>query len=168
MPLIRPATESDLPAILSITNREIREGIAHFGTEELTLDQALTDFRNNTDRHPILIAQLNGTIVGFAKSSPWKPRGAYKHTAEITVYIEPAYQRRGIARALYKELITQLKALNYHTLLAGIALPNPASIALHESIGMHHAGTLPQVGQKQNQWIDVAYYALTLPDATAL
>jgi phosphinothricin acetyltransferase len=101
------------------------------------------------------------TVLGFARSSPWKSRGGYRATCEVGAYVREEFQGRGIAKALYEEFLPAVQASGFHTALAGIALPNPASIALHEAFGFHHVGTLPEVGRKFEQWISVGYWART-------
>lgn len=158
---IRPCEESDLPGILAILNREILTGYAHFGTEPQTL-QEITQEWTGAGGYPWLIADIEGSVAGFTRASPWKRRGAYKSTIEIGVYVDELLRGKGIAKALYQEMLPAVRAGGFHTALGGIALPNPASVKLHESFGFRHVGTLPEVGFKHGRWIDVGYWALTL------
>jgi phosphinothricin acetyltransferase len=180
---VRPAHPDDIPAIAVIINREITTGAAHFGARrisdaslraELDQDRAGVAFEPDDPhlcprfiaRYPWFVAvdaregapPSHGTVVGIAKAGPWKPRESYARTTEIGVYVTPEFQGRGIGRALYAALFPALQAAGFHTILAGIALPNPASVRLHESFGMHHAGTLPSVGHKLGSWRDVGYW----------
>jgi L-amino acid N-acyltransferase YncA len=158
--LIRPATESDLPAILEIENREIAENFAHFGQSPTTLEQGTTAFNNALGKYPWFVAELQGQIVGFARCSPWKARESYRQTAEVGVYVRPEHQGKRIGHKLYQELFPAMKEQGLRTILAGIAQPNPASNRLHESFGMKYIGTLPNVGFKFEKWISVAYWTL--------
>jgi len=178
---IRHALEHDMSSITRIENRAIRESIAHFGTTEVAEDEIAGLWARTRDRHPWLVAELpcaddDGTpapgstagcrswaFAGYARSGPWKPREAYSRTAEISVYIESDMQRQGVGRSLYERLFDELARRGYYTLLAGITLPNPASVGLHEAMGMSHVGTLPEVGYKFERWLSVGYWAIHLP-----
>lgn len=155
---VRPACESDFPAVLAIVNREIAEGTAHFGTTPVTA----SDLRRWLDSHqtlPWLVHEDDGgEVVGYASASRWQQREGYDWTVTISVYVQPAVQGRGVGRRLYADLVPRLDALGYRTIIAGIALPNAASVRLHESFGLRHAGTLPRVGFKLGRWIDVGYW----------
>lgn len=161
-PRIRDATACDLPDILAILNREILEGIAHFGTEPMSLEELAAEFGSKT-KYPWIVAEQDGSVLGFARASPWKRRGAYANTAEVGVYVRPEFQGRGIGKAIYTDFVPRSFETGLHTLLAGISLPNPPSIRLHEAFGFRHVGTLPQVGFKFGKWIDVGYWALIRP-----
>lgn len=164
--LFRPALYDDLQDILSILNREIREGVAHFGTEEMSSEGLLLDFRTNAERYPWWVAaDDSGRVVGLAKCSPWKSRGAYSQTVEIGIYVRPESQGQGVGKALYGTFLNAVRYAGFHTVLAGIGLPNEASIRLHEAFGFRHVGTLPSVGFKQGRWHDVGYWALVFEDS---
>jgi phosphinothricin acetyltransferase len=169
---IRRATEPDLPAILARTNEEIVTGFAHFGTEPIAIEGLADQFRRESARYPWLVAlEHPGEVgeeerfLGFAKAGPWKSRGAYAWTVEIGVYVDVGARGRGVGRALYEALLPMLREAGFRTVIAGIALPNDASVRLHESIGMTRAGVLPQVGYKFGAWRDVGYWTLHWSDA---
>jgi phosphinothricin acetyltransferase len=157
---IRPATVEDLSQILEILNREIAEGVAHFGTEPQTLTEIRAAFEMG--EFPWFVAVEDSSVQGFAKSSPWKSRGAYRKTIEVGVYVRPGNQGKGIGKAIYDQFIPANVEAGFHTLLAGIRLPNDPCVRLHESFGFRHVGTLPEVGYKFDQWHDVGYWAMTL------
>jgi len=98
--------------------------------------------------------------LGYAYASKWKSRCAYKYSVETTVYLRPEVKGQGIGSKLYKELLTQLKEKNIHAAIGGIALPNDASIALHEKLGFKKIGQFKEVGYKFDKWIDVGYWEL--------
>jgi len=156
---VRRANVEDLSQILEILNREIAEGVAHFGTEPQTLTEVRTAFEKGS--FPWFVAIENSTVQGFARSSQWKSRGAYSKTVEVGVYVRPRNQGRGIGKAIYEAFIPANMEAGFHTLLAGIRLPNDPCVRLHERFGFQHVGTLPEVGYKFNQWHDVGYWALT-------
>lgn len=154
---VKKATCQNAGAIAAIINREIAFGYAHFGTVPVTEAEVLADLE--AAKYPCVVAtDQAGGVAGFAKAGPWKTRGAYEKTVEIGVYVIPASQGRGVGRMLYQTLFPLLQAAGFHSVIAGIALPNPASVALHESFGMKHVGTLPEVGLKQGAWRDVGYW----------
>jgi phosphinothricin acetyltransferase len=159
--LVRAATEPDIAGVLEIVNREIREGVAHFGQREHTAGEVLP-WLGSADRLPFLVAAADGMVIGYARASRWKDREAYDWACEIGVYVRPEYQGQGAGRALYSVLLPRLTRIGYRSIIAGIALPNPASVRLHEAFGMNHIGTFPRVGFKLGRWIDVGYWALTI------
>jgi len=155
---IRPVADGDLPAILGIINREIREGVAHFGTEEMTPEELETEWSATRQRYGWYCAVDGGALLGYARGGPWKTRGAYRWAAEIGVYIQPAAKGRGVGRALYEVLFDHLRAKGLRTLIAGITLPNAASVALHEKMGMNRVGVFERVGYKHGAWQSVGYW----------
>lgn len=164
MVVIRQATEEDLPAVLSISNDAALSTAANFAIAAETLDMWQRDFREVHAMLPWFVADLDAEIVGFAKASPWKGRCAYAYSAEISVYVKPSHHRRGLGRRLYTRLLETLQRQGYRSVLGGIALPNPASVALHESLGMQCVGVLRRVGWKFGQWHDVGYWQGNLQD----
>ena len=161
---IRAASERDADQILAIMNREIRERWAHFSLVEVTRDELLAIWAKFSHLYPWFVACDGDTVLAYAHASEWKPRGAYAWTTEIGVYVDPGHQGRGIGKLLYSTLIPDLERRGYRTLVAGIALPNDASVKLHESFGMSHIGTFPRVGYKHGQWRAVGYWWRTLGD----
>jgi phosphinothricin acetyltransferase len=160
---IRATELADLPGILDILNNEIAHGYAHFGTEPTTLDALTREFETAGD-YPWVSAAEGESILGFARAHPWKARGGYRRTCEVGVYVRPEAHGRGIASSLYGDLLPRLRDLRFRTLLGGIALPNEASVRLHEKFGFTRVGTLPSVGWKQGGWRDVGYWALVFEE----
>lgn len=156
--MIRPATAGDVEAILAISNWAAQHTPANFAIEPESIDEWTDAFARTSRMHPWIVADDEGDVVGFAKSSPWKRRAAYAHTVETTVYVHPDHFGRGVGRALYSALLPILSAQGYRTLVAGIALPNPASVALHESFGFHRVACFERIGFKLDAWHDVAYW----------
>ena len=108
--------------------------------------------------HGWLVAELDGKAVGYAYGSPHRERAAYASSCDVAVYIEQAHARRGIGRALYDMLLPDLKKRGYHAAFAGIALPNPGSIGLHEAFGFTQVGVYREVGWKCGGWRDVGWW----------
>ena len=112
--------------------------------------------------HQFLVAEEGGEVVGYAYACRWAERPAYDWSVETSVYVSGAHQGRGIGRALYAELFDRLRGQGFRVAVAGITLPNPGSIALHESMGFEPIGTLRDIGWKQGGWRDVGYWQLYL------
>jgi phosphinothricin acetyltransferase len=115
-----------------------------------------------TARYPWLVAEADGRVIGYAYASPHRERAAYRWAVDVAIYVDPSHQGRGVGRALYEELFKLLSAQGYRIAVAGIALPNPASIALHEKLGFEAVGVYRQIGWKSGAWHDVAWYQKAL------
>lgn len=161
---VRRPSYRDFPAILEISNWAIRHTAANFSVEPETLDHWVTAWTDTGDRFPWFVAEADGVVIGFAMASPFKGRCAYAFTAEVSVYVAPKQQGKGVGEALYRRLVPTLKAQGYRTLLAVIAVPNPASERLHERFGFQRVGTLERVGWKLGRWHDVVYWQCILRD----
>jgi phosphinothricin acetyltransferase len=111
---------------------------------------------------PWLVAERQGKVAGYAYASPWKARSAYRFSVEVTVYVDPGCPRQGIGRRLYEELLPGLRARGIHSAFGVIALPNEASVALHERFGFAKVAHLREVGFKFDRWIDVGYWQLSI------
>jgi phosphinothricin acetyltransferase len=116
---------------------------------------------------PWLVAECEGRVVGYAYATKWKGRCAYRHSVESTVYLDATVTGRGIGKQLMHALLERLRAASKHTVIAGIALPNAASVALHEGLGMRRVATFAEVGFKFGRWIDVAYWQTFLAPGPA-
>jgi L-amino acid N-acyltransferase YncA len=156
--IARPASAADAAAVATILAREVVDGVAHFGSTPPTTAEITQDI-TTAGRHPFLVAEQDGVVLGFAKASPWKAREAYAWTAELGVYLAPSAQGRGVGRTLVVALIAELESRGFRTLLAGIALPNPASVRLFESLGFETVGVMRNNGFKHGRWHDVGYWS---------
>jgi len=145
-----------------VTNGYIERTAIHFGTQPVTAHELRADWEKTRDRYPFAVAEVDGVRAGFAKTMTFRSRPAYGWSAEIGVYVDDAFHRRGVASALYQKLIEVVRAQGFHILVAGIALPNPASVALHEKHGFERVGVFPQVGFKLGAFHDVGFWALPL------
>jgi phosphinothricin acetyltransferase len=112
--------------------------------------------------HPYLVCEHDGAIAGFAYGAPHRERAAYRWAADVSVYVDPAWRRRGIGRALYVELLERLRAQRFQIACAGITLPNDASVGLHESLGFQLVGIYRGIGWKAGAWRDVGWWQLRL------
>jgi L-amino acid N-acyltransferase YncA len=158
---VREATEHDLSAIGEIYAREVRTGISTFDVEPPGLDywKAKVDSREPGDH--LLVAEQD-RILGYAYSSSYRPRPAYRYTRETSVYLAADARGNGLGRLLYDDLLARLRADEVHTVVALIALPNPASTALHLACGFEQVGVLHEVGHKFGRWIDTAWFELRI------
>jgi phosphinothricin acetyltransferase len=160
---IRAAEPGDAAAIAAVYNHYVERSTVTF-EEKPVSDEAMArrieDGRSES--LPWLVAEEAGRIVGYASSRKWKGRSAYRFSAEITVYVAPGHARRGIGSSLYSRLIPLLQARGIHAAIGGIALPNEASVALHEKFGMRKVAHFSEVGFKFDRWIDVGYWQRTL------
>jgi L-amino acid N-acyltransferase YncA len=163
-PVIDLAAEQDIPTLLAFANWAAAHTSANFATEPEPESMWRESFRATRSTHPWLVARNEGRVLGFAKGSPHRARGAYRFTAEVTVYIDAELLGRGIGRALYRVLLPMLRAQGYVTLLAGITPGNPASEKLHAAFGFQRCGTYRRVGWKDGRWHDVGYFERHLQD----
>jgi phosphinothricin acetyltransferase len=156
---IRAASQLDAPAIATIYNPYITGTTITFEEEQLNPGQIAKRMEEvQSTALPWLVAETDREILGYAVATPWRSRAAYRFSVEITVYISPSHTRRGIGSLLYGQLFPLLQARGIHAVMAGIALPNDASVALHEIFGLRKVAHLSQVGFKFDRWIDVGYW----------
>jgi phosphinothricin acetyltransferase len=157
-PDIRDATEADLPRILAIINHAIEHTTAIWSLAPETLDQRHAWLRNRTaSGFPVLVAESDGVVLGFASYGVFRPWEGYSHTVEHSVYVHPDTQRRGVGRALLTALIADAQAGDRHAMIGAIEASNEASIALHERAGFAAAGVLREVGRKFGRWHDLLF-----------
>jgi L-amino acid N-acyltransferase YncA len=152
---IREAKISDLNAITEIYNEVILTTTATFDTEPKTEGEQKAWFDSHGSRHPILIAESNGVILGWASLSKWSDRGAYRDTAVISLHVKQEFRGKGIGRKLMGALISEGRRVGLHTIIARIAEGNDVSIHLAESFGFHHIGVMKEVGKKFGRILDV-------------
>ena len=160
--MIRPATTADAAAICAIYNHYVLETTITFEEAAVTSTEMECRMRETLASLPWLVWEDGPTTRGFAYASKWKGRCAYRHSAEVTVYLDPKSVGQGIGSRLYKALLEELRVRHLHAVIGGIALPNPVSIALHERLGFRKVAHFEQVGWKFGRWIDVGYWQLLL------
>jgi phosphinothricin acetyltransferase len=157
--VIRPATTTDAEAIATIYNHYVRETIVTFEEEPVSAPEMAGRIEQvAADGLPWLVAEHGGELVGYAYATKWRERVAYRYSVESTLYLAPGADGRGFASQLYSALFGRLEAAGVHAVMAGIALPNERSIALHEKFGMTKVAHLREVGFKFDRWIDVGYW----------
>ena len=160
--MIRPALLEDAMQIAAIYNRYIAETVVTFEEQQITGEIMAERMRAVLPSLPWLVWEELDQIVGYAYATPWKQRSAYRHSVESTIYLHPAAVRRGMGTQLYAALLEELRGLDVHAVVGGIALPNVASTALHEKLGFNKIAHFREVGRKFNRWVDVGYWELLL------
>jgi len=118
-----------------------------------------------TRSHPWLVLQNTGGVVGYAYASQHHPRAAYRWAADVAVYVDATHHRAGAGRALYDALLELLRRQGLYIAVAGITLPNDASLGLHRTVGFQHVGTYPNIGWKAGAWREVSWWQLALRPA---
>ena len=155
-PGVRPAGPADGEALARIYNHYVTRTAVSFEEQPVAaaeLARRVADSRAAS--LPWLVAEEAGRVLGYAYAVKWKVRSAYRFSVEVGVYLDPKALRRGLGTSLYDRLFPLLEARGVHSALAGIALPNPASVALHEKFGFKQAALYREVGFKFGRWIDV-------------
>lgn len=158
--MIRNATYKDAAAIAEIYNYYVLNTVVTFEEAPVSPDEMQRRITDVQIRFPWLVFEENGLIIGYAYAGPWKPRSAYRNTVESSVYLQPTHIGKGIGRILYSKLINELRDLNIHAVIGGIAQPNETSIKLHENFGFKKIGLFSEVGWKLGRWVDVGYWEL--------
>jgi phosphinothricin acetyltransferase len=165
MVTIRPGVLEDLPALTEIYNHYIVHTPVTFDINPVTAQQRRPWFDDHAGgRHLLLVATDNDVIVGCATSSRWRPKAAYDTTVECSVYCHPEHVGRGIGTRLYEALFARLAGEDVHRIVAGVTLPNPASLALHERFGFRRVGEFTEVGRKFGRYWDVAWFERAVGD----
>jgi phosphinothricin acetyltransferase len=155
---IRDARPTDATAICDIYNPYVLETTHTFEEMPVTESLMLERLKPCIERGRWFVYELDSKVVGYAYANEWKARSAYRFTVETSVYVAKEYVGKGIGRQLYTRLIEKLKADDIHAIIGGISLPNPASIALHESMGFKKVAHYNEIGFKKGIWLDVGYW----------
>ncbi|PWK45351.1 arsinothricin resistance N-acetyltransferase ArsN1 family B [Pleionea mediterranea] len=161
--MIRAAQPDDAESIANIYNHYIANTLVTFEEEPVSGAEMLSRIEDVTQQSlPWFVYVHNNDISGFAYASKWKGRCAYRYSVEVTVYLSPNVIGKGLGTQLYQALFEQLKQQSFHTVIAGISLPNEASVALHKKFGMKQVALFEQVGYKFDRWVDVGYWQKVL------
>lgn len=164
---VTPATASDLVGISRIHDHYVEFSPSTFDLEPKTIAWRREWYSTFGEhgRYRLLVARGPEGVVGYASSSPHRPKGAYETTVETTVYVASGHTGRGIGSALYQALLAELETEDVHRACAGITLPNPASVRLHERCGFRRVGTFTDQGRKFGRYWDVAWFERPVPAA---
>jgi L-amino acid N-acyltransferase YncA len=160
--MIRDAVPADAAQVVDIYNHYVLNSVITFEEAAVTAEEMATRIADVRATLPWLVYETDGRIDGYCYATKWRVRAAYRFAVETTVYLRPGLARRGLGTQLYEELIERLRTLGRHIAIGGIALPNDASVGLHERMGFVKVAHFPQVGWKFDRWIDVGYWQLKL------
>ena len=160
---VRPGNAGpDAAAVSAIYNHYVTESVVTFEERPVSAGEISRRMaRVQAAALPWLVAELSGTVVGYAYAAPWKKRPGYRCSTEVSVYTAPGRERLGIGTALFACLLPELEQRGMHVALSGITLPNTASVALHQKFGFRKVAHLAEAGFKFGRWIDVGYWQLT-------
>lgn len=154
---LRTATRDDCAAINDILNHYVVTSTATFITEPQSLEERLEWFDGRSKKHPVVVAELDGHVVGWAALSMFRVRAAYASTAELGVYVHHTYHRRGIGSLLVAELLARARAANLHAIVGGCCSESTGSLALLEASGFRRVAHFHEVGFKFGHWLDVIF-----------
>ena len=154
--MIRPAIEADLPAIVAIANEAVENSAALWSWTEVTLEDRKVWMAARAARgFPVLVSERNGVVAGYASYGDFRSFDGYLHTVEHSIYMATDARGQGLGAPLLAALVAHAREAGKHVMVAAIALPNPASVALHTSAGFVEVGRMPQVGFKFGAFQDL-------------
>jgi L-amino acid N-acyltransferase YncA len=160
--MLRPVHPLDAPAICEIYNHYIQHSPATFEEVPLASEEMRQRIVDTTKLYPWLVWEEDGVITGYCYARKWRERAAYRHSVETSIYLHPAAVGKGTGSILFDALLTELRRREFHCIIGGVSLPNPASVALLEKFGLRPVAHFREVGNKFGQWIDVGYWQLVL------
>lgn len=166
-PLIRLVEEGDAPQIAAIYAPVVRDTIISFETEPPSAEEIAQRVRDTLVRWPWLVCERDGEVLGYAYAGAHRSRAAYQWSVDVSAYVREDARQRGVGRALYTSLIAALALQGFYNAYAGIALPNDASVALHEAMGFRLVGVYRGVGYKLGAWRDVGWWGLAVREGPA-
>ncbi|MCV9932799.1 GNAT family N-acetyltransferase [Flavobacterium sp. LS1R47] len=160
---IRPATPHDLVKILDIVNYSILHTTANYSYETQTIEVQKKWFEDKNSKNlPVIVAELNGDVIGFGSYGPFREKIGYQYTVEHSVYVTENIIGKGIGSKLLTELIRLAKEQGYHVMIGAINADNAGSISFHEKFGFVATGTIREVGYKFDHWLDLVFMQLIL------
>jgi len=166
---IRDVRDDDADAIAAIYAHHVLHGTASYDTEPPSVADTRAKIRRIRDaRWPFIVAELDGQIAGYAYATQLRDRAGYRYSAEDSIYVRPDIVGRGIGKALLNELLARAAAQGFRTMIAVIGGAEPASVALHASLGFEIVGRLKSVGFKFGRWLDTIYMQRDLADLAEL
>lgn len=163
-PNVRPAALTDIAAITRIYNQGIVDRVATLETEERTEDERRDWLAGRGERHPVLVAERDGAVVGWGSLNAFNPREAYRFVADFSVYVDREARGGGIGGALLAALVNEARRLGYHKLVLAAFQFNEAGMALYRRVGFREVGVYREQGQLDGRWVDVIVMELLLED----
>lgn len=154
---LREVRESDAARILEIYAPYITDSDISFETEVPSIEEFSKRVKGISKDYPYYVCEADGVIVGYAYANKIRERVAYRYSAELSVYVQAAYQHKGVGKALYSRLLNELSERGFYTAYAGITLPNKNSIEMHAAFGFRETGVWHKVGYKRGKWLDVVW-----------
>ncbi|HEX5002203.1 MAG TPA: GNAT family N-acetyltransferase [Bacteroidia bacterium] len=152
---IRPASKADVQRITDIYNDAVLHTTATFDLEIQSYEDRMNWFNNHGRRHPVLVAEQEGKVTGWAALSKWSERCGYDNTAEVAFYIDPNYRNQGTGKKLLEVLTLEADKIGMHSLVSRITEGNLNSIHIHELYGFQHIGVVKEAGKKFGKYLDV-------------
>jgi phosphinothricin acetyltransferase len=162
MALIRLASERDAAQIQAIYSPIVSQTVTSFEMEPPTVDEMQRRISDTLAHFPWLVCEHQAQVLGYAYASKHRVRAAYQWSVDVSVYIHASARRMGIGRAMYTSLFQILRLQGFYNAYAGVALPNPGSVGLHEAMGFKPIGVYREVGYKFDAWHDVGWWHLLL------
>jgi L-amino acid N-acyltransferase YncA len=166
-PVIRLATEHDAAQLQAIYAPNVCDTAISFELVPPTVDEMRQRIRKTLEQLPWVVCEHQGEVLGYAYASAHRARGAYQWSVDVSVYIHPSSRRSGVGRAVYSSLFKILEIQGFYNAYAGITLPNPASVGLHEAMGFQPVGVYRDVGYKLGAWHDVGWWQLALRERSS-
>lgn len=158
--IIRNVALDDAAQIAEIYNYYILKTHHTFETAALSAEEMRQRIVDNGEDYPYLVAEVDGEIQGYLYATQFKLRQAYKHSVEVSIYVHHDVKQKGIGSALYEKFFDLMKESNVHAMIAGIALPNDASVRFHERLGYEKVAHFREVGYKLGRWVDVGFWEM--------
>ncbi|CUN53721.1 GNAT family N-acetyltransferase [Clostridium paraputrificum] len=156
--MIREVKLSDAKAIVDIYNYYILNTNITFEEKQLTVDDMEERIIEKTVKHPWIVYEMNGQVIGYAYLSGWHSRSAYRYSNEASIYLDRNEKGHGIGKKLFANLLEVSKDYGVHTIVSGITIPNAESISLHEKFGFKKIAEFKEIGFKNNKWLNVGYW----------
>lgn len=162
--IIRKAKIEDLDAMLAIYNYEVLNSTATFDLQPKTYEERKVWFdEHNIGNHPLYVADINGTVVGYISLSAYRPKAAYDNSVELSIYVDHHHRNQGIASALMEFIINEARRdPSIHVIVSVITSENEASVKLHKKFGFTYCGTLKEVGYKFGRFVDISHFTLNV------
>jgi len=160
--MIRNATTEDSKAIAAIYNHYLLNTVVTFEEEPVSAKEMQQRITDTQEKYRWIVYEENNEVIGYAYAHAWRVRAAYRYSSELSVYLAHGHTGRGIGKKLYSALIDEARKMKLHAVIGGVALPNEASVKLHETLGFKKVAEFQEVGMKFGKWVNVAYWELIL------